>query len=64
MVLRQLEDGMFYLFLSHQQVFGQDQVEAMKYKVEGLLPGVEIFIDTDAGTSQARAFRMSMTWMT
>jgi hypothetical protein len=30
-----------------QQLFGQDQVEVMKYRLESLVPTIRIFIDTD-----------------
>ena len=38
---------LFHMFLSHQQMYGQDQVEVMKYRLEALVPGIRVFIDTD-----------------
>jgi hypothetical protein len=37
----------FDLFLSHAQDLGQDQVAAIKYELEKLLPSVRIFLDVE-----------------
>ena len=42
-----LKAGRFHMFLSHQQQHGQDQVEVIKYRLETLVPGIRLFIDTD-----------------
>jgi hypothetical protein len=46
-ILPKVPQGHFHLFLSHQQLHGQDQVEVIKYRLEALCPGIRVFIDTD-----------------
>jgi hypothetical protein len=45
--------GQYHLFLSHAHKHGADQVAIIKYQLEKMIPGVQIFLDVDSDRLRA-----------